>query len=602
MFYDIVYEIFKKDNNSSEYKLHSRKTNNKISIGDIPLITGSIWDTGDFYYKNRKHGCPYDKKGYFIVNGSEKIIIPQARMGNNLVIVSRKTVGVQKTLLVAEVRSLAENDYCNPSVILLKFRTSKERKYEETFKIKFPYSSNDINLAIVFKALGIQSEKEIFEFIQQGSSDDRFHHAILPTIEDAMIISGQREALIYIAKKVKKSGFTDKDDEEVIIQYAVHVLNNDLYPHMGKDRSDFRKKAIYLGYVAYKTLLVHFGLSMPDNRDHQANKRYELVGPLLEELYRDMMESMKKDIQSLLTRWLKENKPIPEIASLFKKKNITLKFNYFLGTGNWTTNTSKRTNKTGVSAPLQRVSYASAVSHLRRINTPIGREGKLSKPRQLDWSQFGKIDPSETPDGGNVGLVNNFALTTHVSMGDSSFHLTDIIMKSDLKTLEKCTVEDFLHFRVFVNGKWIGVTKNAINLIHKLRRMKRSLDINPETSIAIKINERSIFINTDAGRCMRPLLNVKNGKLCLTRKRIDGLRGERYRDSFLALMSEGLAELVDILEEDNCLIAMFPKDLLRDDKYTHMELHPCTIYGEIAGSIPYLSHNPGPRTTFQSGK
>jgi DNA-directed RNA polymerase beta subunit len=190
-------------------------------------------------------------------------------------------------------------------------------------------------------------------------------------------------------------------------------------------------------------------------------------------------------------------------------------------------------------------------------------------------------------------------------MGDSSFHLTDIIMNTHLKPLDECKADDFQHFRVFVNGKWLGITQRPMELVNKLRSMKRSLDINPETGIAIRHHERSIFVNTDAGRCLRPLLIVDNGNLRLTRKRIDALRGgpgARYKDSFLALMSEGVVELLDVLEEDNCLIAMFPKDLLKKENYTHMEIHPCTIYGEIAGSIPFLSHNPGPRTTFQSGE
>ncbi len=240
---------------------------------------------------------------------------------------------------------------------------------------------------------------------------------------------------------------------------------------------------------------------------------------------------------------------------------------------------------------------------MRRLNTPIGREGKLSKPRQLQWDSWGMIDPSETPEGGNVGLVNNFSLVAHVSMGDSSYHLMDIVNSCDLKPLEKCKpAEDLGTCRVFVNGKWVGMVAKAHLLLEKLRSMKRTLDINYETGISYKLRERSIFINTDSGRVMRPLLVVKEQKPLLTKERVEQLKGKlspRYKDSYTALMADGLMEFLDVSEEDNAMIAMYIKDLEKDSQYTHCEIHPCLIYGEIAGSIPYSNHNPSPRITFQ---
>ena len=47
---------------------------------------------------------------------------------------------------------------------------------------------------------------------------------------------------------------------------------------------------------------------------------------------------------------------------------------------------------------LNRLTYASTLSHLRRLNSPIGRDGKLAKPRQLHNTLWGMICPAETPE------------------------------------------------------------------------------------------------------------------------------------------------------------------------------------------------------------
>jgi len=439
------------------------------------------------------------------------------------------------------------------------------------------------------------------EMILQGSKNPKMLEAIIATLEDkeGVAICSQKDALVHIGKKAQN--FNENKDEQPIINYALNLLDRDLFPHMGKSKEFFRHKAFYLGYIAHKILRVKLELTPQDNRDHCARRIFELAGPLLEDIFCEVMETLCRDIKSILSRWIKDGKPIQDISTLLKKRSISQKFRYVIATGNWTCNTNKRTNKTGVTAVLQRVSFASELSHKRRLNTPIGREGKLSKPRQLHWDTFGMIDPAETPEGVNVGLVNNMGLSAHISMGDSSFHLMDIIINNGLIPLDKIVNEELLYWRIFVNGKWIGMIKKSNEIINLLKKMKRSTDINYETSISYKHRERSVLINTNSGRIMRPLLIVENGKLKLTKERVESLRKEeRYKDSFTVLLGEGIVEMMDVTETDNALIAMFVRDLEDLQKtYTHCEIHPCLIYGEIVGSIPNLNHNPTPRGTFQ---
>lgn len=369
IYFDISHEIFRK-NQSGEYQFFTRKFNDKAWLGDLPLIVGSEWDTSDLFQHKKLPKCPYDIKGYFQVNGNEKIVIPQTRMRYNYIIVTRKTNN--KPMLQAEVRSLSENDFTDATVVILKFKIFGGRG-EETFKLKFPYINYDINLVTVFRALGVESDKEICELIMQGRNDPKMMECLSHTITEGMTITSQSEALTHISKKAQS--FIDAQDVNAIKSYAINILNRDLFPHIGKTEKDFRSKAWYLGYMAHKILLVHFGHSLPDNRDHYANKRVDLVGPLLREVFCQLIDTIRRDIAVILGKWLKDGKPIPEISTLFKRKPITQRLRYIIATGNWTVNTNKKTNRTGVTAVLQRLSYQSALSHAHRLNTPIGREG-----------------------------------------------------------------------------------------------------------------------------------------------------------------------------------------------------------------------------------
>lgn len=424
-----------------------------------------------------------------------------------------------------------------------------------------------------------------------------------------MGIKTQSEALVHIARKAQQ--FAKDEPLQNLHNYAINILNRDLFPHMGKKKTDFYSKALYLGYVAWRVLRVHLGIVDVDDRDHCANKRYDYAGPLMESMFYDMMEALSREVGQMMSKWLSEGKPLNDVAPFIKKKPITQRFGYVMSTGNWTCNTNKRTNKTGVTAVIQGLSHIAALSHSKRGNTRIGREGKLSKPRQLGNNQWGMLDPSQTPEGAHIGFVFNFALVTHVTTGDTSEHFSDVIARSDMKELTSCVIVEHVYkwFRVFVNGKWIGMIEKPLPLVQKLIRMKRSIDINWETGISVKWSEKSVFINTDSGRVSRPLLTVnpETGKLFLTKDRVDSLRGIKnplYYDSFTVLLSEGLVEMLDVDEEDNAMVAMFVKDLYKenakDATYTHCEIHPDTLYGEITGAtIPYLNHNPPPRTTFQ---
>jgi DNA-directed RNA polymerase II subunit RPB2 len=172
--------------------------------------------------------------------------------------------------------------------------------------------------------------------------------------------------------------------------------------------------------------------------------------------------------------------------------------------------------------------------------------------------------------------------------------------------------------KIFVNGNWVGIHRDAKALVDTFRSLRRMVDIDAEVSIVRDISQREVRIYTDAGRICRPLFVVQDQQLCIKRQHIlqlqglvvenaeDGVGGAETtakRLTWTDLLMEGLVEYIDTEEEETTMIAMQPKDLDAEETYsstyTHCEIHPSMILGVCASIIPFPDHNQSPRNTYQ---
>lgn len=280
-------------------------------------------------------------------------------------------------------------------------------------------------------------------------------------------------------------------------------------------------------------------------------------------------------------------------------------------------------SKAGVSQVLNRYTYASTLSHLRRCNTPLGREGKIAKPRQLHNTHWGMVCPAETPEGQACGLVKNLALMACISVGSYSAPVIEFLEEWGLESLEENAHSTVPTTKVFVNGVWMGVHRDPANLVKTIRKLRRKDDISPEVSVVRDIREKELRLYTDAGRVCRPLFIVENEQLVLQKKHVKMLidghddEGEEYK--WESLVIGGVVELLDAEEEETVMISMTPEDLEtsrlqqqgmstrdEDDEFdpaarlkaginshtwTHCEIHPSMILGICASIIPFPDHN-----------
>jgi DNA-directed RNA polymerase II subunit RPB2 len=305
-----------------------------------------------------------------------------------------------------------------------------------------------------------------------------------------------------------------------------------------------------------------------------------------------------------------------DIRLLLDNSILTKGLEYSLSTGNWAADRKGAPSKTGVAQVLHRLTYASTLSHLRRLNTPIGRDSKLAPPRQLHNTHWGMVCPAETPEGKQVGLVKNLALMSYVSVGtcpraEILAVLNDWALEG-LDDTHPSTIPEAT--KIFLDGNWEGINRNPAELVAELRRQRRTESkAFTEVSVVWDMREKEVRVNTDAGRCCRPLFVVKKEEqeLEITSALVQELREETLRSRTGAwdkVLHSGAIELVDTSEEESCMISMDLHTLRssRHDEsaycrtYTHCEIHPSMILGICASIIPFPDHNQSPRNTYQS--
>jgi len=552
--------------------------------------------------------CVFDQGGYFVINGSEKVLIAQEKLTLNRVYIFKKAPP-SKYSYIAEIRSCPETGSRPTSTMWVKMLARSSKQIQgQTIKAVIPYVRQEIPIIIVFRALGFTADRDILEHICYDFEDVRMMELLRPSMDEAFIIQDQKLALDYMGKRGLKVGVT-RDNR---IKHALDILQKDFLPHLGTsgESETTNKKAYFFGYTIHRLLLVALERRAQDDRDHYGNKRLDLAGPLMAGLFRQLFKRLSKDVKAYIQKHMDGERKV-NMHRAVKQSIISQGLKSALATGNWTAN-RQQAAKSGVSQVLNRLTFASTLSHLRRLNTPIPREGKLAKPRQLHNTHWGIICPAETPEGQACGLVKNLAMMTYISVGSPSSPMLEFLEDYEMSYFHEISVNTILKAtKIFVNGAWVGVHRDAQRLVNGILSLRRAIDINSEVSVVRDIRDQELHLYTDPGRCCRPLFVVEKNMLTLTFGDLLRLtRGTQdstdERAGWDMLLSRGAVEYISIEEEETVMIAMSIEELVegrdRPDapQYTHCEIHPSMILGICGSIIPFPDHNQSPRNTYQS--
>ena len=615
MLLDINIEIKKNfGKNNKQCELFYKKLK-KIHIGKIPVMLKSnicILSQYKHYDTNITGECYFDAGGYFIINGSEKTVLAQERAAENRVYCFNIKKGNTKWSWKAEIKSIPDDKCISPKQIYLMI-ASRNNEYGFNIYVQIPRIKQPIPLCILFRALGIISDKDICKKIILNIEDNKMKkmlYALKASLVKANNYLTREDAMKYI---VNHAMFTpiNMDKEEGLKkkrEFTENVLNKDLFPHC----KTMLQKIYFLGYMTNRLLQCSFGWISQDNRDSYINKRIDLTGTLLNNLFRNYFNKLVKDMQKQIHREIKNGSwrstesydniiNYTNIYKIVKSSTIENGLKRALATGDFGIK-NINSNKMGVAQVLNRLTYISSLSHLRRVNTPIDKSGKLIPPRKQHNTQWGYICPAESPEGQSVGVVKNLSYMCHISLPSGSETIYNILEKH-VVTFENTTPKKIYNkVKIFINGNWIGYVINPKKIYNMLKNAKYQGIINIYVSIIFNYTLKEIRINTSAGRPTRPLFRIENNKLLLTNTIENQILKNKVSWNDLLVnhkYKKSIIEYIDPMEQNSAMIAMNTDHLKDSNNYTHMEIHPSTIFGILASCIPFPEHNQSPRNTYQ---
>ena len=479
----------------------------KVFLGTFPIMLHSnlcIFNKMNKYFAYNSGECKNDKGGYFIIDGKEKAIIPQEQFANNMININDK--GNDTYSHTADIRSVSED--ASKPVRTMSVRIVKEdTKYTNNqIVVNIPNVRKPIPLFIVMRALGILSDKKIIEMcLIDLKRYENYIDLFIPSIHDANKIFTQNAAIEYIATFTK--GKTENHVLEILMDYFL--------PHIGVD--NFIDKAYFLGHIVFNLLQVYKKARKPTDRDNFKYKRIETTGTLIYNLFKEyfklqhdhILKTFDKEYYYHIAEYNADYKSLFTnfYQSVFKERIVESGFKKAFK-GNW--GATEHTKRLGALQDLNRLSFNSALSHLRKVNLDMDASAKVVAPRLLHSSQWGLIDPLDTPDGGNVGLHKHLAIMTHISTGYSKEPLIDFLFKNafvkPLSSLKPKQIANMI--KIIVNGHWIGCHEEPIDFVNMFKKYRRISLIPIQTSINWSIENSTIYINTDGGRLCRPILYI----------------------------------------------------------------------------------------------
>ncbi len=379
---------------------------NEVYIGELPVMIKSklchLYKLTDEELIQVGED-PKDPGGYFIINGSERVLVSLEDLTSNKIMVSK------------------ENNYKIVSKVFsarfgFKARCAIERSQEGTLKVTFPASPKDVLLVTLMRALGLSTDEEILSYF---SPEPFIRGEVLLNLEEDST-SNTQEAIELLGRKAAPS-----QPLEYKIKRAEALLDTYLLPHIGVEPHLRLKKARYLAKMAEKAILVAHKKIRPDDKDHYSNKRVKLSGDLIEELVRYAFQFFIKDISYQASRAdARGRKLLPQ--TLVRPDAFSDRIRYSMATGNWIA------GQTGVSQLLDRTSYLSTLSHLRRLISPLSRKHPHFEARDIHGTHWGKICPNESPEGPSCSLVKNIALLANFSVGEDEPLIEEMLKRLNL--------------------------------------------------------------------------------------------------------------------------------------------------------------------------
>ncbi len=363
----------------------------EVFIGELPVMVKS----NICYTKNMQRDQlisegedPDDPGGYFIIKGSERVLVGIEDLAPNRIMCTREKKGT-----VSKVFSTTLN---------FRARCSITRDEYGVYSVLFPTVSKGIDMVLILRALGM-STKEMLALVEDNKEvqNDMLLNIDLSKAKEM----DEKEAIMELGRMSAPNQAKAYQEKRAEMQLDTYIL-----PHIGSTKECRREKAEYLVSMARRASMVGYGYTRQDDKDHYANKRIKLAGDLMEELFSNAFKFFVKDIRYHIERTTARGRKL-NVRTNINPDALTDKILYAMGTGSWPA------GQTGVSQVLDRTNFISALAHLRRVKSPLAKKHPHFKARDVHGTHIGKLCPSETPEGTEVGLTRYLAIMAKVTVG-----------------------------------------------------------------------------------------------------------------------------------------------------------------------------------------
>ena len=570
--------------------------------------------------------CPYDQGGYFIISGSEKVLITHQEQAFN-------TLYIQNQEADPKITTYASISCLSPETRQVRRVTFAIVRKTEALHVGLPFVRMSIPVCILFRALGVESDEEITRNIIVNMDPDELkimEPYLIACFTDANPILDTFSAIEYI--KTLTKGFGEA--------HVLDIIHNQMFAHVPDTPG---ARAAYLGDCVRKIFRVYAGLDLKTDRDDTRNQRCLASGFLTQMLFQGVYKNWTKAVGRAIDEEYNYNVSVysgESFMNIFSESNSSSLFRSFRVNGkevpNMLTNGLMRgfrgkwgsglgEDKSGVLQALSRLSYIDFISHCRRVLLEFDTSMKLTGPRHLHTSQYGYFCTNETPGGASIGIAKNLSVLTTVSISTPTKEFLAWLFKRGyvLPVADATGSLRAMCVPVFINNGLVGYTLSAVELTKVIKLFKWTGCLSSSVGIAFFIRDRRVLINFDEGRPGRPLLHMEPWTYAKYPKDKLAAKGTTWRDMIMGSLPQasdhglswigfmdplkeregvtmleyveyltpysGLIEYVDPYEHNECFIVNFLEQMTSET--THVEVHPSTIMSAITTLIPFSHHN-----------
>jgi DNA-directed RNA polymerase II subunit RPB2 len=637
-------------NNSEPKKIIDFHSDTPLKIGEIPVMLKSKYcnlknmDKEMLASINENEN---ERGGTFIVNGIKYITISQEYKTENMLYYNEEISKDEKKTVIYEIFIQSKNLYNHKYAYYNEVTFSKNNEILISISISKKVKKY-VPMLIFLRALGAGSDKDIWNMIVSSSDSEEkqtkimnileksFTHVInkkknihardFRTMEDARI-----ELLkIFVKSKTHKISKDDvKTGSEKYNMFFSKFLEDEYLPHIGgKDK--LREKIIFTVTVMIRNLiLLKLGELKKMDKNNYGGKRILTAGIIMGQVFKYVMHEVVKyikngirsniykiysssDYKKLIPKIYNTDALIKELSKRISTGELpsggsTTNINYGAKAGVWQ-NYEEKTLYKGLASTMK------IVTSTKTKKTGDSTEDNISsKRRQLHQTQFGVLDPTDTSEGKMVGInkiMTLFSIITSQSNDMQIFDHINLLIKQNpnigIYKLENTHKYDVNNYgKIFINGNFsYCILKEKTKIIsNMLVESKRNGIINKYTSIEVYIKRFEIYIYTDAGRLLMPVLIVKNNKL----NNMDATNYKKIKSgsmSITKLLNNQIIEYISINEAKNVLIAKSYDDLLFAQKnfrfynYDYCIISPKMILGINTMSLPFPEKSNSPRNAF----